>query len=258
MLAALHLHQEWGVDDLIEDHSWDVWEERSIQRDPPPKGQPIVMAAPARENVKGAEDVLAALATAQDVETLKQVSQHIPGITLARTAKHHLAPVLVKDAPFLLIGDVPNEDEDRHGTLFAGEMGVLLGRILASIGLKRDQLSMAPAIPWRPPGGQRASQRELELCLPVLQRIVALAKPQRIVTMGTIPAGMLLHQEGPRLSQLRGRWHEAMIPGFAQPIPLLPLWHPAQLGDNAGRRRHLWHDLLLLEASLQKGNEGED
>ena len=251
-LAALRLHQEWGVDGIMEDMPWDVWEEspvastrsREVKQHAPVRRQAVPSQA-----VKNREDVQAEIAGARDAEALMKASQNLPGISLMRMAKHHLAPVLVEGAPFLLVGDVPNEDEDRYGTLFAGPMGTLLDRILASVGLKRAQLSMAPAIPWRPPGGQRVSQRDLEVCLPVLHRAVALAKPRRIVTMGTTPAWMLLRKNA-RLNQLRGRWHEVEIPGLEGTVPLLPLWHPAQLGENAGRRKTLWADMLLLDETL--------
>lgn len=255
VLAALRLHQEWGVDELIEDVPWAIWQEEparpAIGRGGVAPSSSSAERLTAKQETRSLQEAQVALAKAEDPEALLQAGRHIPGVTLARTAKHHLGLHLVKDAPFLLIGDVPNEDEDRHGTLFAGEMGRLLERILVSIGMKREQLSCVPAIPWRPPGGQRVSQRELELCVPILHRAIALAQPSRIVTMGATPAWMLLRQEV-RLSQLRGRWHEVMIPSMAAPIPLLPLWHPAQLGDNAGRRRHLWADILLLEETLQK------
>lgn len=256
VLAALRLHQEWGVDGIMEDMPWDVWEDSPVSsiraretRPAPPVAQQMTQQQVPRRGLKSREAVLSEIAGAPDVEALMKASLNLPGISLMRMAKHHLAPVLVEGAPFLLVGEVPNEDEDRHGILFAGAMGTLLDRILASVGLERAQLSMAPAIPWRPPGGQRVSQRDLEACLPVLQRAVALAKPRRIVTMGATPAWMLL-QKSSRLSQLRGRWHEADIPGLEEKVPLLPLWHPAQLGGNAGRRKTLWADMLLLAGTL--------
>ncbi|MCL1515432.1 uracil-DNA glycosylase [Parasaccharibacter sp. TMW2.1890] len=254
-LAALRLHQEWGVDAVMEDMPWDVWGESLVLPDRVRARQkaaaPVEKPSASRRVVRGRDEVLADIAAARDVAALLKASQQLPGVGLMRTAKHHLAPVIVEGAPFLLVGDVPNEDEDRHGTLFAGPMGALLDRILASIGLKRSQLSMAPAIPWRPPGGQRASQRDVEACLPILHRAVALARPRRIVTMGSTPAAMLL-QNTSRLSQLRGRWHEAHVPGLEGGVPLLPLWHPAQLGETAGRRKALWADMLLLDATLSQ------
>lgn len=251
-LAALRLHQEWGIDGLMEDMPWDVWDESPVQlrrglaRSPV---SPVQRPVTPRRIVKGLEEVLAEIAGAQDAPALMKASQQLPGVSLMRTAKHHLAPVIVQDAPLLLVGDIPNEDEDRYGTLFAGPVGALLDKILSSVGLERAQLSMAPAIPWRPPGGQRVSQRDVEACLPILHKAVALARPRRIVTMGSTSAFMLL-QKTSRLSQLRGRWHEAHIPGLEGPVPLLPLWHPAQLGENVGRRKALWGDMLLLGETL--------
>ena len=102
------------------------------------------------------------------------------------------APALAWRAGLLLIGEPPGSDEDRAGTPFAGREGALLDKMLASIGLDRAGLLLAPLIPWRPPGGRTPNPGELTVCLPFLQRVVALASPRRVLLLGGLAARTLL------------------------------------------------------------------
>lgn len=270
ILAALALHQQWGVDGVMEDIPWDVWEETpspvaKLQKSRGQGGSVHVAAPIAGVRKDKAETAQPAEAQvvhkeridfsqARNIAELVQQSQKIEGISLARTAMHHLVPVFVEEAPFLLVGDVPNADEDRSGQLFAGQGGILLDKILASIGVQKEQLHRAPAIPWRPPGGQRVSKRELDVCLPILHRIISLCSPVRIVTMGVTPAQMLLRTSS-RLAQLRGRWHDIEVPGLTGTVPVLPLLHPLQLEAGPKIRENLWKDMLLLAETLDGAKE---
>lgn len=282
LVAALRLQQEWGADDILEDAPWSPLapigafvprastparfpdsENRSSARPvnrfasarsdaplgPSAASEGVTQTSLEPQNL-GAESLEAQILGARDFQELAERARQIDGLSLARTAMHPLGPVYVENAPFLLIGEVPDADEDRSGQLFAGETGKLLDRILASIGLTRAQISQAPAIPWRPPGGRPLSLREREAALPILQRSIALCRPPRLVTMGLMPA-MLLLGGAPRLSQIRGKWTEVTIPGLDAPVPLLPTLHPLQLSGGPTLRKNLWKDMLLLANALE-------
>lgn len=272
LLAALQIQQEWGVDVVMGDLPWQVMAEaprklrghQQADQGPPQSRSQVDSAAagPQAQRVPNANNARPALrqnstvqpsVSADDIlqsanmEELVERSSRIEGLLLARTAMHQLVPSLVKGASILVIGEVPDEEEDRTGQLFAGKSGSLLDQILASIGLSREKVSLAPAIPWRPPGGQRVPQQEMARCLPILQRTIILAAPQYIVTMGASAASMLI---GGSFSRIRGQWQELTLPGGTTPLPLLPVVHPLQLSGPSrmvpGIRRTLWHDLLSL------------
>lgn len=190
-----------------------------------------------------------ALEKAPDLPTLMRLTEAPDDLFLARTATHRLEPVFVEDAPFMLIGEAPDADEDRSGTLFAGEAGSLLEKMLRSAGLERGQISMALALPWRPPGGRTPSDTEMQACHPLLLRTIALCRPRFLVTMGVTPLKMLLGPDA-AVGRLRGKWTEVPVPGLATPVPLLPMRHPLQLRASAAARRNAWQDLLILMEKL--------
>lgn len=250
LLAALQLQYDWGVDEVIEEQALD----RLVAS--PPDLHPLrasarteaVFQPEEQEAVSQEVNVLAGLGMvedAPDLETLVRITASPPDLFLARTATHRLEPVFVENAPFMLIGETPDADEDRSGVLFAGDAGDLLDRMLKSVGLDRACLSMAPAIPWRPPGGRSPTIQEMNACHPLLLRTVALCRPRCLVTMGVTPLRMLVGPDA-QLGRMRGRWTHASVPGLAEPIRLLPMRHPLQLRASPAARRNAWQDLLIL------------
>jgi DNA polymerase len=104
-------------------------------------------------------------------------------------------------------------------------------------------------IPWRPPGNRNPTDSEVLMCLPFLLRHIALTQPRHLVLLGGVASQALL---GNALSilRLRGRWHAVNIPGLEQPVPALPMLHPAYLLRKPGAKRETWADLLLLRRTL--------
>jgi DNA polymerase len=151
------------------------------------------------------------------------------------------------DAALMLIGEPPGEAEDRSGTPFAGPDGVLLDRMLASVGLNRDGLLLAPLIPWRPPGGRPPSAGEIAVCLPFLHRLIALAAPRRILLAGALAARTLL---GPTRRRAGPAWVDLSMSGLPGPIATLVMPSPSQVARTPSARRDAWAALRLLRRTL--------
>lgn len=271
LLAALQLQYEWGADEALCELPVDRLSEApprlsDVAQARPDEGQSVATgrspemwdgARPAGVKSAGMKTgsapaaglSLRAVEEAPDLPTLMRLTEAPDGLFLARTATHRLEPVLVEGAPFMLIGEAPDADEDRSGTLFAGEAGALLEKMLRSAGLERGEISMAPALPWRPPGGRTPSDAEMQACHPLLLRTIALCRPRFLVTMGVTPLKMLLGPDA-AVGRLRGKWMDVPVPGLANPVPLLPMRHPLQLRASAAARRNAWQDLLILMEKL--------
>ena len=149
----------------------------------------------------------------------------------------------------MLIGEGPGAEEDRAGKPFVGPSGQFLDRMLASIGLDRSQFLITNVIPWRPPGNRNPTDAEILLCLPFLLRHIALVQPRRLVLLGAI-AAQSVTKSNTGIRKLRGRWVEVTIPGLDQPIPAMPMLHPAYLLRTPGAKRDAWEDLRLLRRTL--------
>lgn len=56
-----------------------------------------------------------------------------------------------REAPLMLIGEGPGEQEDLQGLAFVGPAGQLLTKMLAAIGLPRERVYICNIVKCRPP-----------------------------------------------------------------------------------------------------------
>lgn len=149
-------------------------------------------------------------------------------------------------ADVMIIGEAPGAPEDAAGKPFIGPSGQLLDRIFASIGLGEDSLYMTNVVNWRPPNNRKPNESEIALCLPIIKRHIALAKPKLIVLVGGVSMAALTGQKG--ITKTRGSWETLEIEGAA--IPALITYHPAYLLRQPHLKRDVWRDMLSLKARI--------
>lgn len=240
-LAALRLQLEWGADEALDDAPLDRLAP-AMPDTPAPAARlppaPAPIAVPAATRHAAIAPDLAALQAALDA------LDH----PLRATATTTVAPSGNPGSGLVFIGEAPGRDDDRAGQAYAGAPGQALDAILQSAGLGRDALLLAFLVPWRPPGGRDPSPAELAACLPYLHRLLALARPRRLVLLGQGPLRALTPLQA--LRPARGRWTQAAVPGLPDPIPALPMLPPDQWRKSAANKENTWADLLCLRQAL--------
>ena len=249
-LAALRLQLEWGADEALEVLPRDRTRVAPAPARPAPVPAPRQQPAPAPQvppaPVRRAQEIAAA---AESISALRAALAAFDGCALATTATNLVFADGNPASGLMLVGEGPGEEEDRTGLPFVGRSGQLLDRMLASIGLDRQRYLITNLIPWRPPGNRNPTDAEVLVCLPFLLRHIALVRPRRLVLLGALAARAVLGGSA-GITRLRGRWHEAAIPGLPAPLPALPMLHPAYLLRNLGAKRDAWADLRLLRRTL--------
>jgi DNA polymerase len=196
-----------------------------------------------------AQSARALAAQADSVAALAALIAGFDDCPLKRTATNTVFVDGNPSAPVLIIGEAPGADEDRLGKPFVGRAGQLLDRMLAAISLDRTQVQITNVIYWRPPGNRKPTAAEIATCLPFVFRHIVLSRPKVLVLAGGTAASALLPlTEG--ITRLRGRWFDLAIPGLDDPVPTLPMFHPAFLLRAPERKRDAWRDLLALKSRL--------
>jgi uracil-DNA glycosylase len=132
-------------------------------------------------------------------------------------------------AELMFVGEAPGFHEDRQGLPFVGPSGQLLNRLLAGIGLAREDVYICNVIKSRPPGNRDPLPDEIAACRPWLDAQIRLVDPQVVVTLGNFAAKTLL-ETATGISRLRGRTYPF------QGRVLLPTFHPAAALHAQGRR----------------------
>ena len=103
---------------------------------------------------------------------------------------------------------------------------------------------------WRcPPDNRTPTPAEIDICRPLVQRHIALIKPQIILLAGRTAAKAVLQSEQ-SMASLRGKWHPMANPYLKTPIDTLVTFHPAYLLRNPLAKREAWADLLAIRERL--------
>ena len=89
-----------------------------------------------------------------------------------------------EDAEIMFIGEAPGYNEDQQGRPFVGQAGMYLEKLLASIGLTRQQVYITNVIKTRPPNNREPLPIEVQNCRPWLDRQLEIMRPKVIVTLG--------------------------------------------------------------------------
>ncbi|WP_273841416.1 uracil-DNA glycosylase [Rubrobacter calidifluminis] len=110
------------------------------------------------------------------------------------------------NAELFIVGEAPGFNEDSEGRPFQGASGMLLDRLLASVGMRRDQVYLTTLVKCRPPGTPPRSPRpsEVSRCRPYLMVQIAAVDPRVIVALGELATRVLTGRKEP-LSRIRGR-----------------------------------------------------
>jgi len=127
-------------------------------------------------------------------------------------------------ADLMFVGEAPGFHEDKQGYPFVGQAGKLLDKLLAGIGLTREDVYIANVIKCRPPGNRDPQPDEIEACESHLFRQIELIEPKLIATLGNF-ATKLLSGKPHGITRVHGQPQEATLGG--RPVTLYPIYHPA-------------------------------
>jgi uracil-DNA glycosylase family 4 len=175
------------------------------------------------------------------------------GLCAGRKNATLLAPPQPLQADWMVVGDPPDEDEDRAAQPFVEQAGVLLDNMLKAVGVSRTGVGVAGAyltnvVKCRPPQGRIAQPAELAQCAAYLQREIALVQPKVIVAMGRFSTQLVLGEK-PELStlplgKLRGTVYRY------QGVAVVVTYHPKVLLRASADKAKAWADLCLAVQAL--------
>lgn len=218
---------------------------RSLPGRPAAPARPIAAAATAPDDA--ALNARALAREARTLDELKEALAKFEGCALKATAKNLVFADGNPEGRVMMVGEAPGADEDRLGFPFVGRSGQLLDRMLASIGLSRqNDVYIANLLPWRPPGNRTPTPQEVAICLPFIQRQIELADPDILVCVGGPSAQGLLGFSG--ILRSRGQWVE--YDTGSRRIRAIATLHPAYLLRQPLQKRLAWRDLRALKAAL--------
>lgn len=150
------------------------------------------------------------------------------------------------DAEIMFVGEAPGKKENETGRPFVGAAGKFLAEMLNSIGLERDDVFIANALKYQPPGNRDPEPDEIAYQLPFLKKQIAIIQPKLICFLGRHAMSALLPNLGQTISQVHGQLVEKDGQAY------LPLYHPAAALYNGGMRETLLSDFAKIPEYMDK------
>jgi len=147
------------------------------------------------------------------------------------------------DSKLMIIGEAPGKEEDERGIPFVGRAGKLLRKVLKEAGLK--EFYITNVVKCRPPDNRTPLKKEVESCLPFLERQIAILKPKIILVLGNT-ALKSVTGENYKLANVRGKILEI------SQKQILPSFHPSFAMRNKKAKKNLVEDIKKLGNYLKK------
>lgn len=278
LAALLHFHAEAGVEWLVEDEAVDRIAEFAEQRAArtvrapaaaalaqpgaaqqaggrsrpevtPPARAPSPGALPAIPDEHAVTEARFAAESARSLAELKTAVEAFGGCNLKTSARSTIFAAGDPSSRIMVIGPMPSGDDDREGAAFSGRAGLLLDRMLAAIGLKREAILITTVIPWRPPGDRAPSVPEAAICRPFIERQVELAEPKAVLLFGNFTARFFFGETG-TIHALRGQWRDIACGNHA--VPAIATLHPQELLTAPASKALAWRDLQAFAERLSR------
>ncbi len=222
---------------------------------PPAAAQPAAkVVAPASAPVPARQTAVGEMSALNDLDwpALRQTAAACQACGLCAGRKNTTLTVPTsQQVDWLIVGDPPDEDEDRSGQPFMEQAGQLLDNMLKAAGARRSvgkdgeaQTAFATdVVKCRPPQGRNPQPAELAQCANFLQREIALLQPKVILAMGRFAIQSLLAEQPELAMQPLGKLRGTVY--RYQGVPVVVTYHPKVLLRASSDKAKAWADLCL-------------
>lgn len=212
----------------------------SLPSDFMPPVQKVERHSPVAPTVPVAPAALAPLAMPDEWSAFQSWLAQDASVPGTRWHPTRVLPAGPVAAPLMVLALTPELADHDAGSLFAGDAGQLLDAMLRAIGLTRAESYLASLALTRPPGG-RIDASELALLTPLLWHHLALARPERLLLLGS---DLTMLAAATDLASARGRLLNINHDGVT--VTAAAIQHPLLLLDRPARKAAAWDSLKLL------------
>jgi uracil-DNA glycosylase family 4 len=183
------------------------------------------------------------------LELYKEISV-CPDCELSTTRTHAVPGEGRPDAEIVFIGEAPGYYEDQQARPFVGPAGQFLDQLLASIGMKRQDVYICNVIKCRPPSNRDPLPKEIQACHKWLERQLELIGPKVVATLGRYSLAKYFPSEP--ISRIHGQERRV------GDVLVVPMYHPAAALHQGSLRRTIETDFKKLPAILERARQAHE
>lgn len=185
--------------------------------------------------------------TEEAASALRELYEQVaacPDCELSRNRTHAVPGEGPPDAEIIFIGEAPGYYEDQQARPFVGPAGQFLDQLLASVGLRREDVYIGNVIKCRPPQNRDPLPSEIQACHKWLERQLEIIRPKVIATLGRY--SLAKYFPGQSIGRIHGQERRV------SDVFVVPMYHPAAALHQASLRRTIEEDFKKLPAILEK------
>ena len=185
---------------------------------------------------------------------LKGAVKNFEGCALKKTARNTVFSDGNENAEVMLIGEAPGANEDAKGIPFCGDSGQLLDKVLASINLvRKNNIYITNVIFWRPPANRKPTDKELKICLPFVEKHIAVMSPKLLIIAGGVALYSLFGISS-AISKYRQKILQYGNQYMNNKIPVIVIYHPSYLLRQPMQKKLAWQDMIFIKKFLNRNN----
>ena len=155
------------------------------------------------------------------------------------------------DGPIMLIGETPNEAEEKSGLPFQGEVGSLLNKMFLAINVKRNRIYSTYTVNFRTPEDRKPTPQEIKRYSIFLREHISIIDPKIIVLMGSTAMEAITGSSN-KISNERGEWKEIILKN--KTFPIIITLSPSYLIRFPENKKYSWEDLKKIRQKIQELN----
>lgn len=186
-----------------------------------------------------------------DWQTLAQTATSCQACGLCGGRKNTTlqAPAQPVKSDWMVVGEPPDEDEDRLGQAFAEATGQLMDNMLKACGVNPQTAYLTNVVKCRPPQGHLPQTADLQQCAQYLRQEISLVQPKMIIAMGRFATQVLL-AEHPAQAALPLDKQRGVVYQYGG-TPVVVTYHPKVLLRASANKAKAWADLCLAMDVVQ-------
>lgn len=180
--------------------------------------------------------------------TYEELKQYVDSCTRCSLCKTRNKAVMGKgnlESPILFIAEAPGYNEDRDGIPFTGRSGQVFDKLLAEIGLSREEIYLTNVVKCHPPGNRDPKPEEQEACILYLKYETLLLRPKMIVCLGRIAAQRIIRQDY-RITKEHGKFL------FRKNTWLTAVYHPSAILRDDSKMSETIADFMAIKQKLEE------
>jgi len=127
-----------------------------------------------------------------NIEELTEIINNCKKCELCKTRTNCVVGDGNIKSKIMLIGEAPGEQEDLQGKAFVGKSGMLLNKMLESIGLDRTKIYICNILKCRPPKNRNPKPEEKRACMDYLREQFLIMRPKIILLLGSVACKTIL------------------------------------------------------------------